>query len=216
MKTDKQLGKQVNKHLLNLGIETPMSDMPLQDKDKIDIISKSAKIIMDTLGLDLTDDSLIDTPNRIAKMYVHELFQGLNYDLFPKCTTVDNKMHYDEMVTINNIQVLSTCEHHLITIDGFATVSYIPGDKVIGLSKINRIVRFFCRRPQIQERLTEQIFHTLSMILNTNDVAVKIKATHYCVKSRGIEDQASDTTTTKLGGEFMKPEVRNEFLNLTK
>jgi GTP cyclohydrolase I len=167
------------------------------------------------LGLDLDDDSLAETPNRVAKMYVNEIFWGLDWDAFPKCTTVDNKMKYDEMVIERNINVQSNCEHHFVVIDGKATVAYIPKKKVLGLSKMNRIVEYFAKRPQIQERLTEQIYHALQFILETDDIAVLIDAQHYCVKSRGVEDVGSSTITSKLGGEFKTDQaVRAEFMNL--
>jgi GTP cyclohydrolase I len=172
---------------------------------------------MNILGLDLTDDSLADTPNRVAKMYVNEIFYGLDYENFPKCTAVDNKMKYDEMVVEKNINVQSNCEHHFVVIDGVATVGYIPEDKVLGLSKMNRIVEYFAKRPQIQERLTSQIFHAMSYILGTENVAVTIDATHYCVKSRGVEDTGSSTVTSHLGGAFKTdPALRQEFLALAR
>jgi GTP cyclohydrolase I len=170
---------------------------------------------MKYLGLDLTDDSLIDTPKRVAKMYVNEIFWGLDYDAFPKCTTVDNKMKYDEMVVERGINVQSNCEHHFVVIDGKATVGYIPNQKVLGLSKINRIVEYFSKRPQIQERLTEQVYFALQYILETDNIAVVIDAQHYCVKSRGVEDVGSSTVTSKLGGVFKSdPAVRTEFMNI--
>ena len=170
---------------------------------------------MSILGLDLTDDSLIETPKRVAKMYVNEIFWGLDFDAFPKCTTVENKMNYDEMVVERNVNVQSNCEHHFVIIDGLATVGYIPKDKVLGLSKINRIVEYFSKRPQIQERLTEQVYYALQYILGTDDIAVVIDAQHYCVKSRGVEDVGSSTVTSKLGGCFRtNPEVRTEFMSI--
>ena len=170
---------------------------------------------MKTLGLDLLDDSLMDTPKRVAKMYVNEIFWGLDYEAFPKCTTVDNKMKYDEMVVERNVNVQSNCEHHFVVIDGVATVGYIPNQRVLGLSKINRVVEYFSKRPQIQERLTEQVYHALQYILETDNVAVVIDAQHYCVKSRGVEDVGSSTVTSKLGGVFKTdPAVRNEFMNI--
>jgi GTP cyclohydrolase I len=148
-------------------------------------------------------------------MYVNEIFWGLDVEAFPKCTTVDNKMKYDEMVVERNVNVQSNCEHHFVVIDGVATVAYIPKQKVLGLSKINRIVEYFAKRPQIQERLTEQVFHALSFILETDNVAVVVDAQHYCVKSRGVEDVGSSTVTSKLGGVFKNdPSVRNEFMNI--
>lgn len=212
MKTDFELGIKVNQYLIEKGVETPMSNSNYTEKEKLEVIETKFKEIMQVLGLDLKDDSLIETPKRVAKMYVNEIFTGLDYHTFPKCTTVENKMKYNEMVTVRNISSLSVCEHHFVTIDGKAKISYIPKDKVLGLSKINRIVKFFSRRPQIQERLTEQIFHALCFILETEDVAVMLEGVHYCVKSRGVEDD-SDTITTRLGGKFLDPVVRNEFFS---
>jgi GTP cyclohydrolase I len=200
-----------------MGVETPMDNSVtnMDRKDKIEIIEGAMNIIMKTLGLDLSDDSLIETPKRVAKMYVNEIFWGLDYEAFPKCTTVDNKMKYDEMVVERNVNVQSNCEHHFVVIDGVATVAYIPNQKVLGLSKINRIVEYFSKRPQIQERLTEQVFHALSFILETQNVAVVVDAQHYCVKSRGVEDVGSSTVTSKLGGCFKnEPAVRAEFMNI--
>jgi GTP cyclohydrolase I len=166
-----------------------------------------------TLGLDLSDDSLAETPHRIAKMYVHEIFSGLDYRQFPKLSLIENKMGVNEMVKIRNIDLTSTCEHHFVTIDGVAKVAYIPKDTIIGLSKINRIVRFFGKRPQVQERLTQQILVALQALLGTEDVAVSIEATHYCVKSRGVMDTNSQTSTTALGGCFKENiHTRAEFL----
>jgi len=214
-KTDPELGKQVHEHLVKMGVETPIKKRNLDRKEQIDIIEGNFAEIMRALGLDLTDDSLIDTPKRVAKMYVNEIFWGLDYDAFPKCTTVDNKMKYNEMVVERNVNVQSNCEHHFVIIDGTATVAYVPKDRVLGLSKINRIVEYFSKRPQIQERLTEQIFHTLQFILGTEDVAVMIDAQHYCVKSRGVEDTGSSTVTSRLGGGFKNdPAARSEFLNI--
>ena len=214
-KTDPELGQQVHEHLVKMGVETPIKKRNLDRKDQIAIIEGNFAEIMRALGLDLTDDSLIDTPKRVAKMYVNEIFWGLDYDSFPKCTTVDNKMKYNEMVVERNVNVQSNCEHHFVIIDGLATVAYVPKDKVLGLSKINRIVEYFSKRPQIQERLTEQIFHTLQFILGTEDVAVMIDAQHYCVKSRGVEDTGSSTVTCRLGGGFKSdPAARQEFLQI--
>jgi GTP cyclohydrolase I len=200
-----------------MGVETPSTPNDLDRKDKIALIETNFKRIMEILGLDLSDDSLAETPNRVAKMYVNEIFWGLDYEAFPKCTTVNNKMRYDEMVIERNINVQSNCEHHFVIIDGLATVAYIPRDKVLGLSKINRIVEYFSKRPQIQERLTEQVYYALQYILNTDNVAVVINAQHYCVKSRGVEDTGSSTMTSKLGGCFKSdPAVRAEFMSLVK
>jgi GTP cyclohydrolase I len=216
-KTDPELGQKVHQHLLAVGVETPTFQTALDRKDKIDEIEKSFSHIMQVLGLDLSDDSLMETPKRVAKMYVNEIFWGLDYDAFPKCTTVDNKMHYNEMVVERNVNVQSNCEHHFVVIDGLATVAYVPKQKVLGLSKINRIVEYFSKRPQIQERLTEQVFHTLQFILETEDVAVMIDAQHYCVKSRGVEDTGSSTVTVRLGGGFKSDAAaRNEFLSIAR
>lgn len=214
-KCDPELGKQIHEHLIKCGVETPVIDNKIDRKDKIDVIEKHFAVIMETLGLDLTDDSLEETPKRVAKMYVNEIFWGLDYEAFPKCTTVDNKMKYDEMVVERNVNVQSNCEHHFVVIDGLATVAYIPNKRVLGLSKINRIVEYFSKRPQIQERLTEQVFFALQYILDTENVAVVVDAQHYCVKSRGVEDTGSSTVTSKLGGVFKTdPSVRAEFMRM--
>lgn len=214
-KTDPDLGRRVHEHLVAKGVETPVTDSGLSRTDKIDLIEAKFTDIMKALGLDLGDDSLVETPKRVAKMYVNEIFWGLDYEAFPKCTTVDNKMKYDEMVVERGINVQSNCEHHFVVIDGKATVAYIPGQKVLGLSKINRIVEYFSKRPQIQERLTEQVYYALQYILGTDNVAVVIDASHYCVKSRGVEDVGSSTVTSKLGGGFKSdPALRAEFMNL--
>jgi GTP cyclohydrolase I len=214
-KTDPELGKRVHEHLVKCGVETPTEPNTLDRKEKIDHIEAHFTHIMRVLGLDLSDDSLIETPKRVAKMYVNEIFWGLDYDAFPKCTTVDNKMKYDEMVIERNVNVQSNCEHHFVVIDGVATVAYIPKQKVLGLSKINRVVEYFAKRPQIQERLTEQVYHALQFILETDDIAVVIDAQHYCVKSRGVEDVGSSTVTSKIGGVFKSdPSVRLEFMNI--
>ena len=218
-KCDPILGQQVHEHLVKMGVETPM--MPnfnhYDRTKKIEMIEGYFRNIMHTLGLDLSDDSLIETPKRVAKMYVNEIFWGLDFEAFPKCTTVDNKMKYDEMVVERNINVQSNCEHHFVVIDGLATVAYVPKQKVLGLSKINRVVEYFSKRPQIQERLTEQIFHALQFILETEDVAVMIDAQHFCVKSRGVEDAGSSTITSKLGGGFKSdPAARAEFYQIAR
>jgi len=216
-KCDPKLGLEIHNHLVANGVETPQVPSLLSRTDKIDIIEKNFQIIMETLGLDLSDDSLMDTPKRVAKMYVNEIFWGLDYEAFPKCTTVDNKMDYDEMVIEKNINVQSNCEHHLVVIDGFATVGYIPAEKVLGLSKINRVVEYFSKRPQIQERLTEQVYHALQYILGTDNIAVVIDAQHFCVKSRGVEDVGSRTITSKVGGVFKTdPMVRSEFMSIVR
>lgn len=214
-KCDPELGRKVHEHLVKCGVETPTIDTGIDRKDKIDVIEKHFTEIMKTLGLDLSDDSLVETPKRVAKMYVNEIFWGLDYEAFPKCTTVDNKMKYDEMVVERNVNVQSNCEHHFVIIDGLATVAYIPNNKVLGLSKINRIVEYFSKRPQIQERLTEQVYHALQYILETDNIGVVMHAQHFCVKSRGVEDTGSSTVTSKLGGVFKTDNnVRTEFMRL--
>ena len=216
-KTNPTLGQAVHEHLVKMGVETPKLENNLDRTEKIEIIEKHMHKIMETLGLDLSDDSLHETPKRWAKMAVTEIFWGLDYDAFPKCTAVDNKMHYNEMVVERNINVQSNCEHHLVIISGLATVAYVPNTKVRGLSKINRIVEYFSKRPQIQERLTEQIFHALQFILETEDVAVMIDAKHYCVASRGVEDTGSSTVTSKLGGGFKTDAAaRAEFYQIAR
>jgi len=200
--------------LIEHGLETPMIETGLSEQQKYERIRELMTGVIETLGLDLADDSLAETPHRIAKMYVREIFSGLDYRHFPKLSLIDNKMGANEMVKVRNIDLTSTCEHHFVTIDGVAKVAYIPKDRIIGLSKINRIVRFFGQRPQVQERLTRQILVALQVLLGTKDVAVSIDATHYCVKSRGVMDSNSQTSTTALGGCFKENiHTRAEFLN---
>lgn len=216
-KTNPELGQRVHEHLVKLGVETPMVESTLTTKKKIEKITKNFASTMEILGMDLTDDSMSESPARVSKMYVNELMWGLDPNNFPKCTVVDNKMGYDEMVLEKGIQVISLCEHHFQTIAGTAAVAYIPNKKVLGLSKLNRVVEYFARRPQIQERLTEQVYHALALILETEDVAVVIDAEHFCVKARGIQDPHSSTITSKLGGKFKsEPELRAEFMSLIK
>ncbi|EAT11350.1 GTP cyclohydrolase I FolE [Bermanella marisrubri] len=200
--------------LVEKGLETPLNDNGLSSEVKRERIEGYFTEILGTLGLDLDDDSLNETPHRMAKLYVNEIFSGLDYSNFPRISVIENKMSVDEMVKISEIQVSSTCEHHLITIDGKAKVAYIPNKKIIGLSKINRLVRFFAQRPQVQERLTQQILVALQALLETDNVAVSIDATHYCVKARGVMDVNSETSTTALGGIFKTNiHTRAEFLN---
>ncbi len=215
-KKDKELGYRVKEHLISKGVETPTVNYSNRTaEEKKEVIRNHFLEIMQELNLDLTDDSLKDTPNRVAKMYVDEVFYGLDYANFPKCTSVENKLNYDELVVEKNITAISNCEHHFVVIDGLCNIAYIPTDTVIGLSKLNRIVDFFCKRPQIQERLTEQIFHTISFLLGTENVAVTLTGVHYCVKSRGIRDTNSSTTTSKMGGRFREDaNLRKEFLSL--
>lgn len=192
---------------------TPRVETSMKDEQKVDKIAKHFEEIMKILGLDLANDSLRETPKRVAKMYVNELFSGLNDDTFPKITTIDNEMDYDQMIVARNVGIMSVCEHHFVTIDGRATIAYIPGEKVIGLSKLNRIAKFFSRRPQVQERLTKQIADCLELVLETENVAVHIEAKHYCLVSRGVEDTLSTTVTCELRGDFKRlPQTRGEFL----
>lgn len=203
----------VRNALIKAGLETPLVDTGLTSAEKYQRIKKAMTEVVTTLGLDLADDSLQETPHRIAKMYVNEIFSGLDYATFPSLSVIDNKMGADEMVKVSDISLTSTCEHHFVVIDGTATVAYIPNKKIIGLSKINRVVQFFAQRPQVQERLTRQILVALQTVLGTDDVAVSINAVHYCVKSRGIKDANSRTGTTALGGVFREAQTRAEFLS---
>lgn len=204
----------VRRALVEKGLETPMIDNGLSRDEKYESIKASLTDVVTALGLDLRDDSLTETPHRIAKMYVDQIFGGLDYANFPKISIIENKMGVEEMVKVDKIDLVSTCEHHFITIDGASRVAYIPKDKIIGLSKINRIVRFFAQRPQVQERLTQQVLVALQTLMGTDDVAVTIEATHYCVKSRGVMDVNSTTQTTALGGAFKHDHrTRAEFLS---
>jgi GTP cyclohydrolase I len=177
-------------------------DSGLSREQKYEGIRESLSKIAHTLGLDIPYDSACATPQRIARMYVDEIFSGLDYAGFPKVTTIENKMGVEEMVRVNDISVISTCEHHFITIDGVATIAYIPAGKIIGLSKVNRIVRFFAQRPQVQERLTQQVLVALQTLLETEDVAVTINTMHSCVKARDVIDSNLTTLTTAVGGKF--------------
>lgn len=216
-KTNAALGLEVHKHLVEKGVEIPMKEYfeGQETNEKIEAVKEKFVDIMKILGLDLDDDSLMDTPNRVAKMYINEIFYGLDYANFPKCTAVENKMKYDELVIEKNITCISNCEHHFVVIDGFCHIGYIPNKTAIGLSKLNRVVDFFAKRPQIQERLTEQIYHALEYILDTKDIAVIVEGTHYCVKSRGIKDTTSATITSKMEGRFREnSDLRKEFIDL--
>ena len=188
----------------------------ISDKEKIESIKKDVTNIMNTLGLDLTDDSLKGTPNRVAKMFVNEIFGGLNPDKKPNASTFDNKYQYGEMLVEKNITVYSTCEHHLLPIVGRAHVAYISNGNVVGLSKMNRIVDYYAKRPQVQERLTIQIVKELQDVLGTEDVACVIDAKHLCVNSRGIRDIESSTVTSEFGGAFKNKETKREFLDYIK
>lgn len=214
-KVDPELGRKVHDYLFRKGVETPMRDNGMAPDQKIELIKNNFENIMSVLGLNLEDDSLCDTPRRVAKMFVNEIFWGLDYTNFPKCTVIENKMKYNEMVLEKDITMVTNCEHHFVVIDGKAHVAYIPKGKVLGLSKLNRIVEFFARRPQVQERIAEQVYHALEYILGTPDVAVVIEGVHYCVKMRGVEDHSSSTITSRLGGVFYDdPSVRSEFMSL--
>ncbi len=185
----------------------------ISDAEKISLIKKDVENILSTLGIDLTDDSLKGTPNRVAKMFVNELFGGLNPNKKPKASTFENNYKYGEMLVEKNITLYSTCEHHLLPIIGRAHVAYISNGRVIGLSKMNRIVEYYAKRPQVQERLTMQIVQELQIALGTEDVACVIDAKHLCVNSRGIKDIQSSTVTSEFGGKFKTEQARREFLN---
>jgi GTP cyclohydrolase I len=215
MKTDKKLGYAVKRYLIKKGVETPIVEVNLGREEKIDLIRANMRTIIEVLGLDTTDDSIKDTAARVGKMYVDELCAGMDYERFPAVTRFDNKMGYNQMVLQKDITFHSMCEHHFVNFHGLAQVGYIPNGKVVGLSKLNRIVNFFARRPQVQERLNEQVFYALEYILGTSDIAVLMQAEHLCVKSRGIHDQNSGMTTSKLGGGFYDiSKLRNEFMVL--
>lgn len=194
--------------------DTPLREdaFEMNDQLKIELIEKHFKSIMEILGLDLTDDSLRGTPKRVAKMYVTEIFKGLNPANKPESKLFQNKYQYQQMLVEKNITLFSNCEHHFVPIIGKAHVAYISSGKVIGLSKLNRIVQYFSQRPQVQERLTMQIANELKQVLETEDVAVVIDATHLCVSSRGIKDVQSSTVTAEYGGKFLQADTKNEFL----
>ena len=199
----------------NFSIETPLRDdaFEISDDEKISIIQKNVKEILETLGMDMTDDSLKGTPKRVAKAYVKELFGGLDPKNLPTSSTFDNKYQYGEMLVEKNITVFSTCEHHLLPIYGKAHVAYFAKDRVVGLSKMNRIVDYYSRRPQVQERLNIQIVKALQEILNTDDVACIIDAKHMCVNSRGIRHIDCSTVTGEFGGKFKDKLTKREFLD---
>lgn len=220
MKIDKDIEniESIGDNHIGTSTNTPMRDdaFKLSDEDKIDVIKDDVRHIMETLGLDLTDDSLNGTPLRVAKMFVKELFSGLNPKRKPKASTFENKYKYGEMLVEKNITLYSTCEHHLLPIVGKAHVAYISNGTVVGLSKMNRIVDYFAKRPQVQERLTIQIVKELQKILNTKDVACVVDAKHLCVNSRGIRDIESSTVTSEFGGKFKNNKTRREFLDYIK
>ncbi len=188
----------------------------ISDEQKMELIKKDVERILQTLGMDLEDDSIKGTPNRVAKMFVKELFGGLNPSKKPSSSTFENNYKYGEMLVEKNITLYSTCEHHLLPIIGRAHVAYISNGKVIGLSKMNRIVEYFAKRPQVQERLTMQIVQEMQMVLGTEDVACIIDAKHLCVNSRGIKDIESSTVTSEFGGKFKDENTKREFLDYIK
>lgn len=203
-----------DEHLSTSLVETPMKDdaFLMSDEEKIATIEYHFRQIMDTLGMDLTDDSLRGTPKRVAKMYVQEIFSGLNPANKPKAALFENKYRYDQMLVEKDITLYSNCEHHFVPIVGVAHVAYISSGKVIGLSKINRIVQYYAKRPQVQERLNVQIANELKQMLDTEHVAVLIDAKHLCVSSRGVEDRSSSTITAHYSGKFQEEATRAEFL----
>jgi len=199
-------------------LDTPMTDnaFDLSDEEKMDKIEAHFAEIMETLGLDLQDDSLRGTPRRVAKMFVKEIFSGLNPKSEPTTTLFDNKFKYRQMLVEKDIKVHSFCEHHFLPIYGVAHIGYMANGHVVGLSKLNRIVEYYAKRPQVQERLTIQIANHLRDVLGTDDVAVYIEAKHMCVQSRGVEHEASSTITTEYSGKFLNENVRSEFLHAIK
>ena len=220
MELEKQLNalEAIGDDHIGASMETPLraDAFELSDIEKIGLIQKDVRSIMNTLGLDLTDDSLKGTPTRVAKMFVQEIFSGLHPDRKPKASTFENKYNYNEMLVEKNITLYSTCEHHLLPIVGKAHIAYISNGTVVGLSKMNRIVDYYAKRPQVQERLTKQIVKELQEVLNTDDVACVIDANHICVNSRGIRDVDSSTITSEFGGKFKSKETRREFLDYIK
>ena len=205
----------VRNTLIQYGLETPMIETGLNAEQKYARIRELMTDVVSTLGLDLSDDSLAETPHRIAKMYVHEIFSGLDYRHFPKLSLIENKMGANEMVKVRDIDLTSTCEHHFVTIDGTAKVAYIPKDTIIGLSKINRVVKFFGQRPQVQERLTNQIAETLMAELKPTGVAVVIEASHSCMTARGVRTPGVGMVTSRMMGTFLEDQrSRKEVLSL--
>ena len=204
-------------HVLS-SLDTPLrSDaFKLDDELKIELIEKNFKEIMNVLGLDLSDESLRDTPKRVAKMYVREIFSGLNPDNKPEPTLFENKFKFHEMLVEKNVTIYSYCEHHFVPIIGKAHIAYFPKNNVIGLSKLNRIAQYYAKRPQVQERLTMQIANELKETLRTDDVAVIIDADHLCVASRGVNDVNSSTLTSSYHGKFLNNEIRKEFISHIK
>jgi len=221
MKIDKVLEEQFEElgdNHASSSAETPLRKdaFDISDDEKIESIQQDVYNILETLGMDLTDDSLRGTPKRVAKMFVKEIFGGLHPDKKPNASTFENKYKYGEMLVEKNITVYSTCEHHLLPIVGRAHIAYISTGKVVGLSKMNRIVDYFAKRPQVQERMTMQVVQELQKVLNTKDVACVIDAKHLCVNSRGIRDIESSTVTAEFGGKFKEAATKREFLDYIK
>ena len=221
MKIEKIIRESIDKFdddHLSASLTTPIRDdaFDMSDQEKISLIRDNVEKILYTVGMDLNDDSIKGTPDRVAKMFVNEIFSGLNPKNKPKSSTFENKYKYGEILIEKNITLYSTCEHHLLPIYGKAHVGYISNGNVVGLSKMNRIVDYFSRRPQVQERLTLQIVEELQKVLNTKDVACVIDAKHMCVNSRGINDISSSTITSEFGGKFKSKQTKREFLDFLK
>lgn len=215
---DTEQTEEMGEHHIGTSVDTPLraDAFELDDDTKIELIQSKFRDIMEILGLDLSDDSLQGTPNRVAKMYVKEIFSGLNPENKPEVRLFENNYDYKEMLVERDITFHSNCEHHFVPIYGKAHVAYIPSGKVVGLSKLNRIVQYYAQRPQVQERLTRQIAAELRESLNTEHVAVLIEADHMCVRSRGIKDTSSSTVSSEYSGKFNNPETRAEFLRYIK
>lgn len=216
--TEKELFELVGDEHQMTSAETPLRPdaFDKSDSDKMKTIEKHFHLIMEEMGLDMTDDSLRGTPHRVAKMFIQEIFSGLNPANKPKISVFENSYHYDKMLVEANISFNSTCEHHFLPIIGKAHIGYVSNGKVIGLSKLNRIVDYYARRPQVQERMIMQIFNELKLVLNTQDVIVVVEAEHLCVSRRGIKDSSSYTSTIQYSGIFKEKENRNDFFNLMK
>jgi GTP cyclohydrolase I len=218
MINNEEFQDEIGNNHISSSAKNPVRDdaFDISDDEKIERIKKDVQNILSTLGMDLTDDSLKGTPNRVAKMFVKEIFGGLNPAKKPNASTFENSYKYGEMLVEKNITLYSTCEHHLLPIIGRAHVAYISNGRVVGLSKINRIVEFYSKRPQVQERLTMQIVQELQLALGTEDVACIIDAKHLCVNSRGIKDIESSTVTSEFGGKFKEEQTRRELLEYIK
>ena len=216
--TEKELQELIGDNHQMTSAETPLRADAFEktDAEKMQTIEKHFHIIMEEMGLDMTDDSLSGTPHRVAKMFIQEIFSGLDPKNKPKMSVFENSYHYDKMLVEANISFNSTCEHHFLPIVGKAHIGYVSSGKVIGLSKLNRIVDYYSRRPQVQERLIMQIFNELKTVLETDNVLVVMEATHLCVSSRGIKDESSYTSTIQYGGVFNEKENRNDFFNMMK